>query len=462
MTHVTTSLLRGRSHFFALFLYALLTFVSFLPQSAHPWDTIAYSGDALESVYLVGWNVHQIFHDPLHLFDTNTFHPHSGSLAFTDHRLLPSMLVAPVVWITSNYVLAYNAAVALACLFAAMSGRYLARRLGMDEIGAWAAGALYAYHSYQVNEAPRLNIIFHGFLPLALWQSVLYLRTGRPKHAFFAAGWMLLQGYSSNYHLLYGGLLLGLVSLCLLLLQPTATLKRIPLLAGTALIAAALYVPIALPYVSHSNVYEWSREPPLGIDLEHYFSTTRTNIMHGPIGAETRIQQRGPHFIGYFSLASATLAIISWIFGVRGNNSNEALLPERLWVPLVTVMAILFIVLSLGKEIVVFGRTIGPGPYLILYNWVPGFQLVRIPERLSLLAMLLVALLVGRGLTILRRVRGWTVACVLLAAVIPLEHVSTLPVSERIRSARRSPPYIDGSRNSRPEPSQRFRCGGKV
>src|SRR5262249_14321336 len=131
--------------------------------SLHPIDTVAYIGDSLESVYLVAWNTHQFFRNPLHLFEANVFYPQAHSLAFTDHRLLPSLIVAPVAWVSGNPVLAYNVAVALASFLAAFTARALSLRLGADAVGAWAAGALYAFHTYQVHEAPRLNIIFHGF-----------------------------------------------------------------------------------------------------------------------------------------------------------------------------------------------------------------------------------------------------------------------------------------------------------
>ena len=87
--------------------------------------------------------------------------------------------------------------------------------------------------------------------------------------------------------------------------------------------------------------------------------------------------------------------------------------------------------LSLGREVMVWGRDVGPGPYRLLHLVVPGFQYIRIPERLGLLAMLFVALLVGQGLTVLRA-KGLAVAAAALAVIVPLEHVSPLPLTERI------------------------------
>src|SRR5687768_10668151 len=124
-----------------LALYALLAFLSFLPLSVRPRDTVAYVGDSLESVYIVAWNVHQAFRAPARLFEANVLHPHAHALAFTDHRLLPSLLVAPVVWITGNAVLATNLAMLLLCVLAALGARRLALLLDTGEVAAWTAGA---------------------------------------------------------------------------------------------------------------------------------------------------------------------------------------------------------------------------------------------------------------------------------------------------------------------------------
>jgi hypothetical protein len=426
--------MKGRAT--GLALYALLAIASFLPLSVRPRDTIAYVGDSLESVYIVAWNVHQAFRAPARLFDANVLHPHRRALAFTDHRLLPSLAVAPVVWATGNPVLATNIATLLACVLAAAGGRRLGGVLGLTPVAAWAAGALHGFHTYQVNEAPRLNIVAHGFIAFALAELVLYLRTGEKRRAWRTAGFMLLQGLSSNYHLLYGALALGLVVAGSLAAAPRVVARRLPTLALAALAAAAAFAPIAVPYVQAAREQGYARELPPGIGLEHYLSTSPTNVVYGAIGTEVRLQQRGPHFAGFVSLALALAALALWAAG-KTDDTAAAAVPARAWIPAAAALALLFVALSLGRDMTAWGITLGPGPYRALHRYVPGFQLVRIPERLSLLAMLFVALLAARAIALVEaRRRG---LAVLLAAAVPLEHVSTLPVSERVPVAHRVP-----------------------
>ncbi len=400
---------RVRETVVAIALYAVLVFLSFLPQSLRPRDTIAYVGDSLESVYIVAWNVHQFFRSPAHLFDANVLYPHARALAFTDHRLLPSLAVAPVQWATGDPVLATNVAVGLVCLLAAMGGRRLAMVLGLPPVAAWA-------------------------------ELVLYLETGQGRRAWRTAGFMLLQGLSSNYHLLYGALVIALVVLGALALRPRVVAPRLPVLAAAALAAALLFAPMAAPYLRTAREQGYVRELGPGIGLEHYLSTSPTNLFYGAIGTEVRLQQRGPHFVGFLSLGLALLALAEWALR-RPRHGEEGGVPPSTWVPAAGALALVLVLLSLGPDVTAWGHRLGPGPYRLLYRWVPGFQLVRIPERLGLLAMLFVGLLAGRGLCLLET-RGARVGAVLLAALIPLEHVGPLPVSERVPVGSRVPEYV--------------------
>jgi hypothetical protein len=246
---------------------------------------------------------------------------------------------------------------------------------------------------------------------------------------------MLLQGLSSSYHLLYGSLLLAIVVLGAAAFRPAAVLRRLPLLAVAALAAAALYAPLAIPYLQNAREHGYVREMPAGVDLQHYVSTSPGNLVYGPMGAEVRLQQRGPHFVGFVSLALAAVALAAW---ARRREAGPAEpVAAGVWVPSAAALALLFVLLSAGRDVVAFGRTLGPGPYRLLHGIVPGFQMVRIPERLSLLAMLFVALLVARALSLVEA--RWRAVALVLAAAVPLEHLSVLSLSQQVPVARRIP-----------------------
>ena len=83
--------------------------------------------------------------------------------------------------------------------------------------------------------------------------------------------------------------------------------------AGRATLAAALlFAPVALPYLRSAREQGYVRDLGPGIGLEHYFSTPPTNLFYGAIGTDVRLQQRGPHFVGFLSLALALFALAEW------------------------------------------------------------------------------------------------------------------------------------------------------
>ena len=60
-------------------------------------------------------------------------------------------------------------------------------------------------------------------------------------------------------------------------------------------------------------------------------------------------------------------------------------------------LAILACLLSLGPEIRYLGRMLLAGPYLALYEWIPGFQGLRVPSRFVVMMMFGISLLAGLG-----------------------------------------------------------------
>ena len=425
--------------------YSLLTVIFLVPQSLSPASRIAYVGDSLESVAIVGFLGRQIVTDPGHLFDAGFLHPQPNALTLTDHRLLPSVLAAPALWLSGNPVLAYNLALLFAFVWAALGGRSLAISLGLGRIAAGYAGALFAFHTYAINEAPRLNIVSHGFVAFALGALVEWLQTGANAARWRFALFLLLQGYCANYHLLYGVLLSSLVFLVWGVARPRLVFSRVSGLIVPGIAAVILFAPILVPYLRTMSGLELERSRPKGIDLLHYFSTSPSNWVWGPIGPPARLQQQGPHFVGFAALA---LAMAGLILALRkGRTSAE----HRAWAIGAAVLIGVLVAFSLGDRVLLAGTDLGPGPYGFLYDYVPGFKLVRIPERLGLFVMLGVGLLGAISMERLSR-DGRRGAAMALAAIAVFEHLSPLALTTEIPKPAQLPAVYKWLAAQRDEP----------
>ena len=426
-------------------VYSILTVVFLIPQSLSPGSRIAYVGDSLESVAIVGFLGRQIVSDPGHLFDAGFLHPQPNALTLTDHRLLPSALAAPVLWLSGNPVLAYNVALLIAFVCAAFGGRSLAKALGLGRWPAGYAGALFAFHTYAINEAPRLNIVSHGFVAFALGALVEWLETGATAARWRFALFLLLQGYCANYHLLYGVLLSSMVILIWSLARPRLALSRISGLVVPGFAAVLLFLPILIPYLRTMSGLELVRSRPKGIDLLHYFSTSPSNWVWGSIGPPARLQQQGPHFVGFAALG---LALTGLFFSLRKAGTSSK---HRAWTLGAAVLVGILMALSLGDRWLVAGTDLGPGPYGFLYDYVPGFKLVRIPERLGLFVMLGVGLL---GAVSIERLTGAgrRGAAVALATIAIFEHLSPLALTTEIPKPAELPAVYKWLAAQPPEP----------
>ena len=63
--------------------------------------------------------------------------------------------------------------------------------------------------------------------------------------------------------------------------------------------------------------------------------------------------------MGFVSLALAVFALATVH---RAPAANGGMVPARAWVPAAAALAALLVMLSLGRQTVVFGHDLGPGP----------------------------------------------------------------------------------------------------
>lgn len=415
----------------AFLLYAALALLSTYPLSRHPASRVSYEGDPLLNSFILTHGARTLVHDPTRLFELPAFVPYRDALAFSEHLLFPSLLAWPVLALSGNALLAHNL---LVLTFLALSGCcmfLLVRRLTGDGAAALVAGALYGSHTFLINEVPRLQIQAQFFFPLGLLALVAHFDDPRPRSAAAFAVVVLLCGLSNNYYLLYMPLLFGLALPWLLRRCPARRRSAAVAQLGLGLLPLTLvFVPITLRYMQVAERLGFTRELPMGIGLEKYLATRPENWFYGETVPGVRLQTQAAHFTGLLPLALAALALAG-AWRDRAQRSLAALSLAGLLV---------FGMLSLGQDIALFDRRLGPGPYRLLFGLIPGFSLIRIPERLALLAMFWLALLTGLGARELlaRAGRARTAATALLVAMVFAEHVSIpirtirLPVGDEI------------------------------
>ncbi len=391
-------------------------------------------GDPIRTAWEIAWVGHAMLHNPLHLFDANTFYPHPLSLAFSDSllgygpaALFGSGTVAALVRYNLLFLFAWSL-----CFFGAY---LLARELGLGRLGGAAAGIAFAYAPYRVTEAGHLHVISSGGLPLALFLLVRGYRRSSARLVFagwLVSAWQVSLGFTLGLQYCYLLAILGLLVLFYWWrgrLQPgprwrsgstggaaedapatqaQANTGRGPLiprpLLAVTIIGVALIGVVGIyqarPYLKISSDYPTAKRTLK--EVKNYssgpaalLSASSENRVWGAatsgMRAKVHSKNEDVFFPGGLILALALLGLA----GVGGCVYTRNL---RLGLALGVVSCS---VLAMG-----LGLTGAGYPYRLLFNYAPGWNGVRVPGRVFTLGTLFYALLAAAGAQQLVRLIG--------------------------------------------------------
>ena len=364
----------------------------------------------------------------MHLFDANIFYPERHTLAFSDAMLVPSLMVAPLVWLGVHQLLVYNLLLLSGFALSGAAMFLLVRSLTRHTGAALVAGFVFAFLPYRFMHYAHLELQMAQWMPLCLWAFHRTVRgrpaPRRPAHGLFLA----LQTLSSFYYGIFFATYLIPVGPALVTGAPPGRFwPVIRALAGGAVLAVVLVAPITRPYFparpsvsngAHSEVDFYSATP------RDYLVAHQRNTLFGPF-SNGRASQERELFEG---VVVPVLALAA------------------LWPPLSAARMGYSVGLALAFELSL-------GTNGMVYPWlrehVLPFRGLRVPARMAILVGLSLAVLVGYAVARISRARRSRVARVAAVVVIgchrcgisldtrPGRRVARAPT--RVRRARGSP-----------------------
>jgi hypothetical protein len=219
------------------------------PLALHPASLGRFdNGDARLNAWAMSWVAHQVIHDPLHLFQANTFHPLPNTLAFSEHLFVPGLMTLPLLQLTNDLVLSHNLVLLLSIFLSAIGMYALTVSLTGSRLAGILAGLFFSFAPFRFNRLPHIQMQLYAFLPLALLCLHRFLETGKRWWAWGMAGFFLLQVLSGTY-------LAAMAAVAMLIavvtLTPASGRSRRELATlGLAFAVAALCIyPFARPYL---------------------------------------------------------------------------------------------------------------------------------------------------------------------------------------------------------------------
>ena len=361
-------------------------------------------GDPLLNTSILAWNAK---HVPLTAdwWNFPAFAPLSGVTAFTEHLLGAYPLTSPMIWISGNPVLAYNALQLLTLPLNGLAAFALVRELTGSSICAFIGGLAFAFAPFTGEHVSHIQMLMAFGMPLVLYGLHRYIRYGaRRDLVWFGVGWLSVT-LSNAYMLVFFPIVVALWAIWFF---RRADARRWRAVAVTACVATLPVVPLLIGYHSRQTAYGFFR------------SYAEVISQSAGIQSLAGINQRAVLWVGWLpntfyeqSLfpGFAILALVA--IGITAALASREHRTWRRVVFFYVSAAVMLWAFTLGPEVRWAGVRVPPrfGPYWLLMH-VPGVQSIRVPSRAWLPATLCLAVCAGFGAASLaaRRRTRWMVA----------------------------------------------------
>ena len=212
--------------------------------------------DAKFTGWVMHWDFHQVFRDPLHLFDANIFYPARYALAFSENLFGAAVFGFPLYAAGASTLLTHNILFLLGMGLSGMGAWALARHVTGDEAASLLAGLVYAFNPWRLAQIPHIQFQWGAFLPLFLLFLLKYLDGGRRRDALLFALFFAWNALANVHYALFGGMLVATVLAYEGLVGGVFEKKKV--LAGSLLglaIACLAVLPFFIPYLRVAEMY---------------------------------------------------------------------------------------------------------------------------------------------------------------------------------------------------------------
>ncbi|MEA2237368.1 MAG: hypothetical protein QOC81_2092 [Thermoanaerobaculia bacterium] len=238
---------------FAFFL--LFTIVLTWPVAIRLNTAAAYLGDPLLNTWILDWDLHSITNAPSHLYDANIFHPSKYPLAYSENLFGIAIVTLPFYLLGFTPLAIYNIALLLGYAFSGYGAFVLGRTLTRSTAAGLVAGILYAFVNFRVDYFALLQFVWGGWMPLMLAALLHYWRRPTARNAILYGLCVLMNGLTNIHQFLFGTTALVLSIALLALLSVRFRWRTLMGAAAATILAAALMVPVLLPYKRVSEMY---------------------------------------------------------------------------------------------------------------------------------------------------------------------------------------------------------------
>jgi hypothetical protein len=338
--------------------FCAMTAVMTWPYVTRLRDAVVDPGDPYLVAWILWWDYHQTFSDPLNLFHSNIFYPYRYTLAFSEHSYGIAMLFFPLFALGLRPLTVH----AVAIFFGFAASGYGAFRLARTLTGsygvAWVAGITFAFIPYRLNMMSQLPYLFSPWVPLLFEALVLFVRAQTRRRAvwlgvaFFMLGLTTISWFTLS-------LVPFALSTALLLTRYRLWRERAFWLRSAAALGLASLglMPFMAPYYIVSKLYGFTRriediKSESGWPI-HWFSVEARNKFWSGFGNNLQEGWRFKLFPGLLPvlLSLATVLLIEPVKRQAYINDESATRKRTLvWLDAFIVFALVSSVFAIGFD----------------------------------------------------------------------------------------------------------------
>lgn len=245
---------------FVFATFCFFTAVLTWPYVTRLRDAVVDPGDPYLISWILWWDYHQTFTDPIHLFHSNLFYPLRYTLAFSEHSYGIAMFFFPLFAMGARPLTVHAIAMFFGFVTCGYGAFRLARTLTGSNGAAWVAGIIFAFIPFRFGLMSQVAYLWSMWIPLVFEALVLFARARTKKRAvwlgvaFFMSGITTISWFTLS-------LVPFVVSAAILLTRHNTWRDREFWRRGALALglASLALLPFMLPYYIAARLYDFKR-----------------------------------------------------------------------------------------------------------------------------------------------------------------------------------------------------------
>ncbi len=243
--------------------FVILTSIMTWPWVIHLRNACSDPGDPYLHSWVMWWDYHQTFTNPLRLFQANIFYPLPYTLAFTEHDYGIALLFFPLYAIGLRPLTVISIASFVGFAFSGYGAFRLTRTLTGSSGAAWIAGIAFAFAPFRFQVLAQITYVWAGWIPLLLEALVLFARNRSWKRAAWLSVAFTMNGLTCLTWMFLSLIPLILSALVLIVSLRLWRDRKFWIRGAAAAALSFLFLfPFLLPYLRVSKLYgfTWGAE----------------------------------------------------------------------------------------------------------------------------------------------------------------------------------------------------------